>query len=96
MKSQSGATISMGKGLIYSISRKQKLNTTSSTESQSVGAYDAVSQIVWTQYFLLAQNVKVSHNILLQGNKSAMLLEKNGTPSSSKYTRHINIRFYFI
>jgi hypothetical protein len=29
MKSQSGATMSMGKGSMYSISRKQKLNTTS-------------------------------------------------------------------
>jgi hypothetical protein len=76
MKSQSGDTMSMGKGSIYSISRKLKLSTTSSTDSELVGAYNVMSQVMWTQYFLLAQNVKVSHNILLQDNKSAILPEK--------------------
>jgi hypothetical protein len=86
MKSQSGATMFMGKDSIYNMSRKQKLSTKSSTEAELVGAYNAMSQIVWTQYFLLARNIIVSHYILLQDNKSAMLLEKNGTASSSKST----------
>ena len=34
--------------------------------------------------------------ILLQDNKSAMLLEENGKQSLSKRTRHINIRYFFI
>jgi hypothetical protein len=38
MKNQSGATMSMGKGSIYSMSRKLKLNTTSSTDAKLVGA----------------------------------------------------------
>jgi hypothetical protein len=73
-----------------------KLNTTSSTEAELVGAYDAMSQIIWTRNFLMAQNFKVSHNILLQENKSDMLLEKNGTASSSKNTWHDNVRYFFI
>jgi hypothetical protein len=75
MKSQSGATMSMGKGSIYSMSRTQNLNTKSKTEAELVRAYNTISQVMRTRYFLLAQNVKVSHNILLQDNKSAILLE---------------------
>jgi hypothetical protein len=33
---------------------------------------------------------------VFQDNQSAMLLEKNGRGSSSKRTRHINIRYFFI
>jgi len=37
-----------------------------------------------------------SEATIYQGNTSAMLLEKNGKESSSKRTRHINIRYFFI
>ena len=43
-----------------------------------------------------AQGYHVRDNVLFQDNKSAMLLEKNGTASSSKCTKHINIRYFFI
>jgi hypothetical protein len=52
--------------------------------------------ICWTRYFLLAQSYGVTENIVYQDNKSAILLENNGKASSSKRTKHINIRFYFI
>ena len=96
MRSQTGATMSLGVGSISSISRKQKLNTTSSTEAELVGVHDAMSQIAWTRHFMLAQEIKIYRNILFQDNQSAMYLEKNGINSSSRNTRHINIRYYFI
>ena len=43
-----------------------------------------------------AQRFAVSNNILYQDNKSAMLLEMNGRASSSKRTRHIEIRYYYV
>jgi len=43
-----------------------------------------------------AQGYEVHDSVLYQDNKSAMLLEKNGKASSSKRTKHINIRYYFI
>ena len=52
--------------------------------------------ICWTRYFVEAQGYKVSDNVLFQDNKSAMLLAKNGKSSSSKRTKHINIRYFFI
>ena len=33
---------------------------------------------------------------MYQDNKSAILLEENGKKSSSKRTRHLNIRYFFI
>ena len=43
-----------------------------------------------------AQGHGMQKNIVFQENKSAILMEKNGKASSSKRTKHINIRFYFI
>jgi hypothetical protein len=96
LRSQTGATFSLGFGSIYSMARKQKLNTTSSTEAELVGVHDAMSQIIWFRHFIKAQGIKLSNNILFQDNKSAILLHKNGTASSSRNTRHINIRYFFI
>jgi hypothetical protein len=72
-------------------STKQKLNTRSSTESELVGVDDMMPIVVWSRYFLMAQGYGVTQNLLLQDNKSSMLLEKNGKASSGKQTRHINI-----
>jgi hypothetical protein len=36
------------------------------------------------------------HTTVYQDSNSAILLEKNGKASSSKRTRHINIRYFFI
>ena len=78
------------------MSRKQKLNTRSSTEAELVGADDASQMIIWTKLFLEAQGYKVTENILYQDNKSAILLESNGRRSSSKRTRALNIRYFFL
>eukprot|EP00957_Ditylum_brightwellii_P074718 5679266-Ditylum_brightwellii.AAC.1 len=43
-----------------------------------------------------AQRYKVSDNIVYQDNESAIRLEKNGKGSSSKRTRHIDIRYFFV
>lgn len=96
MRSQTGGAMSMGKGMAYSTSIRQKLNTRSSTEAELVGVNDFMPQVLWTRYFLEQQGYVVKDNIMYQDNKSAMLLETNGKASSSKRTRHINIRFFFI
>jgi hypothetical protein len=89
-------TMSFGKGSITGVSKKQKINTRSSTESELVGADDMLTHIMWTRYFIEAQGFNVDESILYQDNLSAMLLEKNGTQSSSKRTKHIRVRYFFI
>ena len=54
MKSHTGAGMSMGRGLFYSKSSKQKFNSKISTEAELIGASDMTSQIIWTKMFLEA------------------------------------------
>jgi hypothetical protein len=96
MRGHSGGGLSLGRGFPNMGSTKHKLNTRSSTEAEIVGADDFMPAVCWTRYFMEAQGYKVVDNILYQDNKSAMLLEKNGKASSSKHTKHINIRYFFI
>jgi hypothetical protein len=86
----------MGRGFQIVSSTKQKSNTRSSTESELVGVDDMMPIIVWSCYFLMAQGYGVTQNLLLQDNKSNILLEKNGKASSGKHTQYINIRYFFI
>jgi hypothetical protein len=44
----------------------------------------------------MAQGYGVTQNLLLQDNQSSILLERNGRASSGKWTRHINIQYFFI
>ena len=88
--------MSLGGGVIYGTSKRQKLNTKSSTEAEVVGTDDIMPQMLWTLYFLEAQGYKVDDNILYQDNKSSILLETNGRGSSGKRTRHMNVRYFFI
>ena len=96
MRSHTGGMLSPGKGAIYASSRKQKLNTKSSTEAELVCVDDLLPQILWTRYFLRAQGFTIRDNILYQDNQSAMKLENNGRQLSGKRTQHINIRYFFI
>ncbi len=91
MRSHTGGGLTMGRGFPIVSSTKQKLTTRSSTESELVGVDNMMPIIVWSCYFLMAQGYSVTQNLLLQDNKSSMLLEKNGKASSSKHTQHINI-----
>lgn len=96
LKSLTGGGMTLGKGIIQSQSRKQKLNTKSSTEAELVAADDMSTMILWTRLFMEAQGYEIQKNILYQDNKSAILLEKNGKRSSSKRTRAFNIRYFFL
>jgi hypothetical protein len=86
MKSRTGGTMTLGKGSVYSSSIRQKLNTRSSTEAELVAVNDMMmSMVLWTRMFLEEQE-----------NESAILLEKNGQRSSSKRTRQLEIRYFFV
>jgi hypothetical protein len=81
-RSHTGAVMTMGQGGMIVMSKKQKLNTKSSTESELVGVDDASVYVIWTKLFIEAQGYAVRKNIIYQDNKSAILLEVNGRRSA--------------
>ena len=52
--------------------------------------------VLWTRHFLEDQAFTVKDNVVYQDNDSDILLAKNRHASSSKRTRHIEIRYYFV
>ncbi len=96
MRGHTGGGLSMGRGFPISMSTKQKLNTRSSTESELVAVDDCMPAVLRTRYFMKAQGYDVRETIVYQDNQSAILSEKNGKASSSKRTKHINIRYFFV
>jgi hypothetical protein len=95
-KGHNGGMMLLGRGAVISMSGKQKLNVRSSTECELVGTYDILPTILWCKYFIESLGYEVEHNILMQDNKSAILLEQNGRMSSSKRTKHIKARYFLI
>ena len=79
-----------------SFSHKHKLNARNSTEAAIIGVDNAMQKILWTLELIRAQGHDVSHAMLYQDNKSAILLEVNGKLSSSKKTKHIKVKFFFV
>jgi len=57
---------------------------------------DAMGQVLWMRNFLAEQGQYVPTTTIYQDNKSTILLAENGRASSSKRTRHLNVRYYFV
>ncbi len=96
IRGHTGGALTMGTGCAVATLTKQKANVRSSTIGELVAVDEMMAQILWTRLFMIAQGVKVTNNILNQDYRSAILLEKNGRASSSKRTKHIGIRYYYV
>ena len=95
-RSHSGFTLTLGKGAVYASSRKQKQVTLSSTEAEVVAVGDALRHILWTKHFMEAQGYPPSKVLILQDNESAIKLETNGWKSAGQWSKHIDIRYFFV
>ena len=97
-RSHTGLTSGFGGGLGSPINEsfKQKLNTDSGTTSELAAVHQGPPIASWVKLFLEEQGHSIDENIVHQDNQSAILLEKNGKKSSSKRTRHLNIRYFMV
>ena len=50
----------------------------------------------WFRYFRLAQGDSPEEDVLMQDNKSAILLQKNWPYSTRKGSKHIHVRYFFV
>jgi hypothetical protein len=71
-KSHTGAMMTLGKGAMQSIARKQKMKVQSTTKGKLNAFDNAATMILWTKLFLEAQGYNVDKNIFYQDNKSAI------------------------
>ena len=69
--------VSLGKVYIGVIARGQKLNSRLWKESDIVGVYDNLPQVLWARYFTKYQGCVIKYSIFYQDNKSAILLYNN-------------------
>ena len=95
-KGHIGVTLSLRNGGIYSGSWKQRLVARSLTKSELIGVYDVLPQVLWTKQFLEEQGWKDSATVIYQDDTSSILLERNGRSSSTKWTKHMNIRYIYV
>jgi hypothetical protein len=95
-KGHTGAIMRLGKGAMASYSRRHKQNTRSSTETEIVSVDQMMPEVLHSLRFLRAQGYDVNHAKVYQDNKSAQLLEINGRFSSTKRTKHIDAKFFFV
>ncbi|KAG7353630.1 hypothetical protein IV203_002985 [Nitzschia inconspicua] len=96
MRSHTGATMTLGKGSVYSMSTRQKINTRSSTEAELVGVNDAMSIILWTRHFLEAQGHTVRENVVYQDNESAIVGKERAAIYETNSPSRRMIRYFFV
>ena len=95
-KGHTRAGMSLGQEMVLNYSWKQKINTKSLTEAELVGVDDSLGYILWARYFLQEQGYDMEPPLLYQDNTSAILLETNWKASSSKCTKHIKVKYFFV
>ena len=96
MRSHKGGAASFGRRVFMTLSKKQKINFTSTTESEVVGVSNYLPNTVWLLKFLEPQGYKTKKGTLYQDNESTIKLLKFGKNSRSRRTRHFDIRFFGI
>ena len=108
MRSHTGAILTFGKERVFSLSNKQKVNSTSSTVAKIIGVDYAMNFVMRVKLFIEQQveNLPMDQiikklgkkpSVLQQGNTtSSIQLKVNGKKSSTKQTQHINIRYFYV
>ena len=97
MRSPTGGGASFGRGVFLPMSKKQRINTGSSTEGEVVGVSDYAPNTIWLLKFLEGQGYKQNLCLLYQDNEAAIKMLQNGKKSStSRRTRRLDVGLFNI
>ena len=97
MRSHTGTMLTFGKEAVFSLSNKQKVNSTCSTVVEIIGVDDAMNFVMWVKLFIeqqvqnlpldsIVKKLGAKPSVLQQDNMSSIRLEVNGKRSSTKRT----------
>ena len=95
-KGHGGAALMMVRGAMASYSNRVRINTRSSTETELVTVDRYMPEVLWTMYFLREQGYPVVLSKVAQDNEAAQLLETRGKFSSTRRTKHIKNKVFFV
>ena len=76
-RGHSGLFTTMGKGAMLEVAKKLGMVIISSTETEVVSTGERLPKCTWFRYMHLAQGKEMSEDVLMQDNKSSILLQKN-------------------
>ena len=107
IRSHTDAMLTFGKGAVFSMSTKQKVNSLSSTAAKIIEVDDAMNFVMWVKLFIgqqvlnlpiepVIKKLRAQPSVLQQDNTSSIRMEANGKRSSTKRTRHLNIRYFYV
>ena len=94
-KGHSGLFVTQEKGATINVSKKLGLVTNSSTETEIVTIGKRLPKCTWSRHFRIEHGEPVREYLLMQDNKSCMLLQKNCQFSVEKGSKHIHIKYFF-
>jgi hypothetical protein len=94
-RSHTGVYVTLGQGGMYTKSTMQKINTTSSCESEIVALAKGMQQSLWARNFLAQQGFPSLPVQVYQDNQAAIQLIERGRPAAEQ-TRHIEIGYFWV
>ena len=94
-KGQGGSLVLINNNPIFFRSKKLKINSLSSTESELICVSDSLSPIINIINIIIELGVKIDHKTLFQDNMSTIRMIENGK-STTMRTKHINLRYFTI
>ena len=95
MRSHKGAMLTFGKGAVFFLLNKQKVNSTSSTVAEIIGMDDKMNLVMWVKLFIETQvsgrltdavikKLGAQPSVLQHDNTSSIRLKVNGKRFSIK------------
>ena len=91
MQSHTCAYATFGKSMLDRLAKGQRINII-----EVVGVHESMPDILWMCYVLVAQGYPLRPTQVHQDTVRDKQLETNRRASSSKRTRHMNIRYFFV
>ena len=90
-----GLLAALGRGAMANVPKKLGTNAASSAEAEAVPAGERLPKRAWLRHFRAEQGGSGKEDVLLQGSKSAIILQSRYPCSTGKGSQRIHARHYF-